>query len=239
MLTQGTNETNRSILLQPYREILAKALKEAEERVLVADQAYIIAEANKEEARKKREIILEDQRALLRIESTYPLSEPEIFGEIRDLPVDSDSDDLDGEDEEDDEERDNNNDGNSSVSRRKRLNIKPKMLEMIKASGTFKTLTQIMEMVSKEFGEDAVSLKTVQNRLGELTGKDEELKKFFVRENDAYSYGIPEWFEGNKPKTELLQQVKEIDTEAINNAQFTFLDEEFQDENEQETNFFL
>ena len=238
MLTQGTNENNRSLLLQPYRESLKRALEKAERKFLEKERAYFTAKAEREEAEKERNVILEDQKALLRIESTYPLDDHDAYDEIRDLAVDSNSDELDGEDNEDDEERDNNNDGNSSVSRRKRLNIKPKMLEMIKASGTFKTLTQIMEMVSKEFGEDAVSLKTVQNRLGELTGKDEELKKFYVRENDAYSYGIPEWFEGNKPKSGLLE-IKESGKREEEDSLIFVEEDEFQEGDEQRNDFFL
>lgn len=211
MTTGSDNGISPQSLIQVLRELVLGKLEEAEADVVNTDNNVKAAQALNKLAVEKRDQILKDKEALDRIETYYPPPEklpPHATDEHKNKgPSNSEGNTDEGVNEQtDDNQETEGDDGGIFATKRKRINIKSKMVELIRATGKAQTLNQIEEMVSKVHGAKAVSLKTLQNRLGELIA-GQQLTKTYLSEQTKYVYGLPEWCEHGKLKPEHIGQL--------------------------------
>ena len=91
----------------------------------------------------------------------------------------------------------------NGIRKRKRIDSEYKLLDSIGKIGAFSSLKQIIELINQEFGPDALSKKAIQNRLAELS-KEGLIKNAYDKESKIFIYGLSEWFDGSKPKSEFM-----------------------------------
>ena len=211
MRLNNTDHRLREAALRSFRDSLTKAKEEFTINQATVDQAE---EALREAKRKRDESEADCKSFIDLINGNFSfVPESNLVDESNSISENNINNIIEEEDEEEDNDDLEQNVGIQVRKRRGRLHARPKTLELILKGKRFVTVDQVIDLVKRVYEEGVITDKTIKNAVWDLTSS-EELKKHYHRPIKEYIYGPPDWFDGDTPKSEYINDETESESTA-------------------------